>query len=190
MNKLAQMNMDGTPDFPLKGRLDLSHVGAVGHSAGGAFATLACQLDARIRACVSLDGEMPPVAAFPETPKGETFHQPVLLLEVDPRGRRMPFSPAQYDDFVKKEEGQLDLCPQRSYHVLLKAPGLLHGSFSDYWLRVANGNATQTEEALHNLRLTESFTRAFLDKYLKGEKAPLLDSPSQSPEAVVKEYGH
>jgi dienelactone hydrolase len=190
LNKLAQMNEDGTPAFPLKGRLDLRHVASVGHSAGGAFATLACQLDARIDACISLDGEMPPVAAFPETPHGEDFHQPVLLLEVDPKGRRMPFSLDQYNDFVKKEEAQLNLCLRGSYHVFLKAPGLLHGSFSDYWLRLANGNATQTEEALHNLHLTESFTRAFLDKYLKGEKAPLLDSPTLSPEAVVKEYGH
>ena len=190
MNQLAQMNLNGTPGFPLKGRLDPSHVAAVGHSAGGAFATLACQLDARIGACISLDGEMPPVAAFPETPNGETFHQPVLLLEVDPRGRRMPFSGDQYNDFVKKEEAQLDLCPKGSYHVFLNAPGMLHGSFSDHRLRAAVGNTTQTEEALHNLRLTESFARAFLDKYLKGEKAPLLDSPTQSPEAVVKEYGH
>ena len=190
MNQLAQMNLNRTPGFPLKGRLDPSHVAAVGHSAGGAFATLACQLDARIGACISLDGEMPPVAAFPETPNGEDFHQPVLLLEVDPRGRRMPFSRDQYNDFVKKEEAQLDLCPKGSYHVFLNAPGMLHGSFSDHRLRAAVGNTTQTEEALHNLRLTESFTRAFLDKYLKGQKAPLLDSPTQSPEAVVKEYGH
>jgi hypothetical protein len=53
---------------------------------------------------------------------------------------------------------------------------------------VANGGE-KSEEALHNLRLTESFTRAFLDKYLKGEKTPLLDSPTQSAEARVKEYG-
>lgn len=190
LNKMAQLNLGEMSDAPLAGRLDLSHVAAVGHSAGGAFATLACQLDARFRACVSLDGEMPPVAAFPETPNGESFHQPVLLLEVDQKGKRMPFSLAQYNDFVKKEEAQLDLCPKGSYHVLLDAPGLFHGSFSDYRLRIASGNALQTEEALHNLHLTESFTLAFLDKYLKSKKTPLLDGPTQSAEAEVKEYGH
>ena len=188
LNKLAELNAAGTPNFPLAGRLDLKRVAAVGHSAGGDFATLACQLDARIRACVSLDGEMPPVAAFPEGPDGERFHQPVLLLEVDQAGKRKPFSEDQYQDFLKKEEAQLTLCPRGSYRVLLNAPGLFHGSFSDYWLRVANGGE-KSEEALHNLRLTESFTRAFLDKYLKGEKTPLLDSPTQSAEARVKEYG-
>jgi dienelactone hydrolase len=189
LNKLVELNASGTAKFPLVGRLDLKHIAAVGHSAGGDFATLACQLDARIRACVSLDGEMPPVVAFPEGPDGERFHQPVLLLEIDQAGKRKPFSEEQYQDFLKKEEAQLQLCPPGSYRVLLNAPGLFHGSFSDYPLRAANGDGVKTEEALHNLRLTESYTRAFLDKYLQGEKTPLLDSPTQSAEARVKEYG-
>jgi hypothetical protein len=57
-------------------------------------------------------------------------------------------------------------------------------------LRVANGDPVQTEEAVHNLRLTQTFTRAFLDKYLKGEKELLLDNSTQSPEATVNKYGH
>ncbi len=190
LNKLNELNKSDAGGFLLKGRLDLDRVAAVGHSAGGGFATRACQLDVRISACVSLDGEMPPVAAFPEYPDGKRLQQPVLLLEVDQTGKRKPFSEAQFADFQKKEEEQLNQCPKWSYHVLLNAPGLFHGSFSDYGLRAANGDATKTEQALHNLRLTESFTRAFLDKYLKGEKAPLLDEPSQSSEAKVEKYPH
>jgi dienelactone hydrolase len=189
LNKLAELNKSGADGFLLSGRLDLNRVAAVGHSAGGGFATRACQLNARIRACVSLDGEMPPVSAFPEYPDGKRLQQPVLLLEVDQTGKRKPFSEAQFADFQKKEEEQLNQCPKGSYHVLLNAPGLFHGSFSDYLLLAANGDATKTEEAIHNLRLIESFTRGFLDKNLKGEKAPMLDEPAQSPEAKVKEYG-
>ncbi len=162
----------------------------MGHSAGGAFATGACQLDTRFRACVSLDGEMPPVMAFPEFKDGKGFQQPVMLLEVDHSGDRMPFSAAQYADFLKKVEAQLNSCPKGSYDVRLKAPGLSHGSFSDYPLSAANGDATKTETAIHNLDLTQRYTRAFLDKYLKNESAPLLDDPSQTSEAVVKRYGH
>jgi predicted dienelactone hydrolase len=190
LNRLEELNKSGAQGFPLRRRLDLNRVAAMGHSAGGAFAARACQLDARFRACVSLDGELPPVVAFPEYPDGKGFQQPVLLLEVDQTGKRKPFSEAQFADFQKKEEEQLNLCPKGSYHVLLNAPGLFHGSFSDYWLRAANGDSTKTGEALHNLSLTESFTRAFLDKNLKGEKSPLLDQPAQSPEAKIKEYGH
>jgi predicted dienelactone hydrolase len=190
MNKLTELDKSGAQGSLLGGRLDLNRIAAVGHSAGGGFATGACQLDARIHACVSLDGEMPPVMAFPEFPDGKGFQQPVLLLELDHASERMPFSADQYSDFRKKVEAQLNLCPKGSYDVMLKSPGLVHGSFSDYLLRAANGDPAKTEEALHNLRLTQSYTLAFLDKYLMGEKAPLLDEPAQSSEATVKAYGH
>lgn len=189
LNRLVDLNKSGAQGFRLRGRLDLNRVAAMGHSAGGGFATRACELDARIRACVSLDGEMPPLDAFPEYPDGKRLQQPVLLLEVDQTGKRKPFSEAQFADFQKKEEEQLNQCPPGSYHVLLNAPDLFHGSFSDYLLLAANGDSAKTELALHNLRLIESYTLAFLDKSLKGEKAPLLDEPSQSSEAKVKAYG-
>jgi len=189
LNKLAESNHSGDPGFPLGGRLDLTRVAAAGHSAGGSFATRACQLDARFRACISLDGALPPVSAFPEFPDKKKLQQPVLLLEVDHTGDRMPFSPEQYDEFLKTKDAELKLCPAGSYDVLLKSAGLYHGSFSDYKLLAANGRASETAEAIHNLRLTESFTEAFLDKYLKDEKQPLLDGDAVSPEATVKRYG-
>lgn len=190
LNRLTELNKIPSDNFPPGGSLDLNRVAAVGHSAGGAFATGACQLDARFHACISLDGEMPPVMAFPEFKDSKGFQQPVMLLEVDHTGDRMPFSPAQYSDFRKKVEAQLNQCPKGSYDVLLKSPGLFHGSFSDYRLIAANGDAKQTDIAMHNLDLTRRFTRAFLDKYVMDENEPLLDEPSQSSEAIVRRYGH
>jgi hypothetical protein len=72
----------------------------------------------------------------------------------------------------------------------LKAPGLFHGSFSDYGLLAAQGRVAETQIALDNLRLTQGFTLAFLNKYLKQSNEPLLDNASQDPEATVKRYGH
>jgi hypothetical protein len=187
---LNQMNQAGPKEFLLSGRLDLKHVAAMGHSAGADFATRACQLDERIKACISLDGGMPPVSAFPEYPDGKRFQQPVLLLEVDHTSDRKPYSESQYSDYLKKKEAELNNCPIGSYHVELKAPGLHHGSFSDYSLLAAQGRAAETTTALHNLRLTQSFTLAFLDKYLKHANEPLLDSATGDPEATVKGYGH
>jgi hypothetical protein len=71
----------------------------------------------------------------------------------------------------------------------LKSAGMYHGSFSDYKLLALAGSPSEAKEALHNLSLIESFARAFLDKSLNQAKEPLLDSPSQSAEAKVKEYG-
>ncbi len=190
LNRLEKMNEAGPRHFLLSGRLDLKNVAAMGHSAGADFATRACQLDERIKACVSLDGGMPPVSAFPEFPDGKWFQQPVLLLEVDHSGERKPFSEMQYTVYLKEMEAELNRCPMGSYHVILKAPGLHHGSFSDYRLLAAQGRALETQTALHNLRLTQSFTLAFLDRYLKQAKEPLLDNASQDPEFVVKRYGH
>ena len=190
LNKLAALNQSGSKSFPLGGRLDLTRVAAAGHSAGGAFATRACQLDARFRACISLDGALPPVSAFPEFPDKKKLQQPVLLLEVDHTGDRMPFSPEQYNEFLKIKDAELKLCPPGSYDVVLKSAGLFHGSFSDYRLLAANGRPLETEQALHDLSLIESFTQAFLDKNLKHEKEPLLDNPSQSAEAKIEKYGN
>ena len=190
LNQLTKLDNGDEEAFVLKKRLDLNRFASMGHSAGGANATLACQLDARFRACLSLDGQMPPVAAFPENSEGKWFTQPVLLLEVDHKGRWMGFNAAQNDAFLKKKEDQLNRCPAESYDVLLKSPGLVHGSFSDYPLFAAMGKSTETEDALQNLILIESYIEAFLDQTLNQKQSPLLENAADHPEATVKQYGH
>ena len=118
------------------------------------------------------------------------FTNPSCLSRWTIRGDRKPFSETQYTDYLKKKEAELNRCPLGSYDVELKAPGLVHGSFSDYRLLAAQGRVGETQTALHNLRLTQSFTLAFLDKYLKQASEPLLDNVSQDPEATVTRYGH
>jgi predicted dienelactone hydrolase len=190
LNQLTKLDDGNEETFVLRKRLDLNRVASMGHSAGGANATLACQLDARFKACLSLDGAMPPFAAFPENPNGNWFTQPVLLLEVDHSGQRRGFNDAQNAEYLKKKDGQLNKCPTGSYDVILKAERLVHASFSDHPLLSANGQSTETELALHNLRLTESFILAFLDKNLKQANEPLLDGQQDNPEATVIRYGH
>lgn len=190
LNELTRLNEKNAQSFSLGGRLDMNRVAAMGHSSGGANATLACELDARFKACLSLEGEMPPFAAFPENPAGKMFTQPVLLLEVDHSGQRRGFNEAQNVEYLKKKEDQLNKCPAGSYDVLLKSAGLVHASFSDYPLLVANRQSAETELALHNLRLTESFILAFLDKNLEHAHEPLLDGEANHSEATVTRYGH
>lgn len=190
LNKFTELNDKNTQNFSLGGRLDMNRVAAMGHSSGGANATLACELDTRFKACLSLEGEMPPFAAFPENPAGKTFTQPVLLLEVDHSGQRRGFNEAQNVEYLKKKEDQLNKCPAGSYDVVLKSAGLIHASFSDYPLLAANRQSAETELALHNLRLTESFTLAFLDKNLGHAHETLLDGDAKHSEATVTRYGH
>jgi dienelactone hydrolase len=189
MDKLSQLNSKTEPDFPLSGRLDLTHVAAMGHSSGGGNAALACQLSERFKACLSLEGQMPPIAAFPTNSGGKFFTQPVLLLEIDHSGQQRGFDDAQNAQYLKTKQEQLEKCPAGSYDVILKSEGLMHGSFSDFPLLMANGRVKETELALNNLRLIESYVLAFLDKNLKSAKASLLYNEANDSDAIVKGYG-
>jgi hypothetical protein len=53
---------------------------------------------------------------------------------------------------------------------------MVHGSFSDFPLLIAYGREKETKFALDNLRLTESYILAFLDKNLESAKEPPLVS--------------
>lgn len=189
LNQLTKLDSENRTTFVLRKKLDLNRVASMGHSTGGATASLACQMDARFKACLSLDGQMPPVAAFPVNPDGKWFTQPVLLLEVDHNGHWMGFNAAQNDVFLKKKEDQLNRCPAGSYDVVLKSPGQVHGSFSDYPLFAALGHSTETRDALHNLSLIEKYIEAFLGQTMNQTKSPLLEKGTDHPEAVVKPYG-
>jgi predicted esterase len=191
LNRLTELNSTDSQHFPLAGRLDLQRVAAMGHSAGAEFAARACQLDARFKACVDLDGAMVPVAALPEYPDGETMKQPLLLLEAYYPESRMGGTHAQHEDYFKKREAQLQATRPGSYSVVINSNGMGHGSFTDYSLLAAGDNPAQIKIALHNLDLTQEYIRAFLDKTLRQEKAPLLDAGNPStPEVTVRIYGH
>jgi hypothetical protein len=191
LNRLTDSNAGAGGHFLLAGRLDMNRVAAMGHSAGAEFAARACQLDARFKACVDLDGGMVPVAALPEYPDGETMKQPLLFLEAFHPDSRMGGTHEQQVEYFKKKEAQLQTCRPGSYAVVLNSPGITHGSFSDIPLLAAGGNASDIKIALHNLDLTQQYIRAFLDKNLKQETAPLFDSPNgPHPEARVQAYGH
>jgi hypothetical protein len=101
----------------------------------------------------------------------------------------MGFNAAQNDVFLRKKEDQLSRCPAGSYDVVLKSPGLVHGSFSDYPLLAAMGRSEEIKNALHNLSLTASYIEAFLDQTLNQVNSPLLEIRTDHPEAIVKQYG-
>ena len=188
LDKLTALN-DGRPgSSALAGRLDLNDVAAMGHSAGAEFAARACQLDARFKACVDLDGGMVPVSALPEYPDGATLKQPLLFLEVDYDESKMFGTHEQHLAYFKKKEEQLQTCVSGSYAVALRSPGINHGSYSDDGLLEAT-DPSQADIARHNLGLIETFVRAFLDRTLRGGQGSGLEA-IQTPEATIRKIGH
>lgn len=191
LDRLMKENGAGRKQFVLAGRLDLSPVALMGHSAGADFAARACELDARFKACVDLDGAMAPVEALPEYPDGKTIQQPLLFLEAYHDEAHIFGTHEEKLAFFKKEKEQLAKCPAGSYDVVLNPPGMMHGSFSDGYLLGAGSDAAKTAIAQHNLDLAEVYILAFLDKNLKHASAPLLDDPkADHPDATVQRLGH
>jgi dienelactone hydrolase len=191
LDRLTQLNAARAPGFPLAGRLDLTRVAAMGHSAGAEFAARACQLDARLKACVDLDGGMVPIAALPEYPDGATMKPPLLFLEAYHDEAHMGGTHEQHLEYFKKRAEQLAKCPPGTFAVVLRSPGMTHGSFSDYRLLAAGDHPDEIRQALHNLDLIETYIRAFLDRTLHHERDTVFDSKrAADPEAEVVAYGH
>lgn len=190
LDRLTELNAGSRRDFALAGRLDLTRVAAMGHSAGAEFAARACQLDARFKACVDLDGAMVPVAALPEYSDGATMKQPLLFLEAYHPESQMGGSHAQIEEYFKKKEAQLRRTPAGSYDVILHTDGMIHASFEDLPLLAANGRVEETRKALQNLQLAQSYIRAFLAKTLDHAHETVFDGTGASgSEAEVKAYG-
>jgi dienelactone hydrolase len=190
LDRLAVLDAGNTRDFLLARRLDLGRAVAMGHSAGAEFAVLACELDTRFKACVDLDGGMVPIAALPEAPNGAKLTQPLLFLEAYHPESQMGGSHEQHVEYFKKREEQLRACPTGTYAVVLRSPGMMHGSFSDYFVLAAANRSDEMRTALHNLGLVEEFVLAFLDRSLNGVVGTILTSSAgHATEAEVQSYG-
>ncbi len=187
LDQLTRENAGLNDSFTLIGKLDLSRVGVMGHSAGGAIAARTCELDARVHACIDLDGALAPTIALPE---GSIQH-PLLFLEVYRDPAHIPGTAEQKLAFFQKEKEQLEKCPVGSYDVRLNPPAIMHGSFSDDFILNAENTPELTVQALHNLGLSESYILAFLDKELRQNSSPLLDSAqAPHPDATIKRLGN
>jgi hypothetical protein len=198
LDRLIGLNRASNAASQFSQRLDLDHVGAAGHSRGGWSAIVACRRDDRLRACVNEDGNAGGQGL--QYPGAPTPKQPILYVEVFPVLK--PGTTA--DDWIVLKQLHLTAdewmqrwhetvnrefttFPAGGYFVELKAPNLEHYSFSDevHFQAAKDGAKGKEENALHNLRLTEDITRAFLDEALKSEKQTKLHDDS---EMIVKHF--
>jgi len=198
LDKLIELNRAPKPASQFSRRLDLDHVGVVGHSRGGWSSIAACRRDERFKACVNEDGNAGGQGlTYPGSPVPK---QSILYVEISPVLR----PGTTQDDWIVLKQLHLtaDQWVQQwhetvdkefrsfssgGYFVQLTGPGMEHYSFSDeVVLRAAKEGAKDKEGmALHNLRLTEDITRSFLDEVLRNEKPKQLHDTS---EMTVKHF--
>ncbi|WP_188316863.1 alpha/beta hydrolase family protein [Solihabitans fulvus] len=175
VTQLAAVN--DTADSPFHGRLDTKSVGLFGHSLGGAAATLACHHESACVGAVDIDG--------------------YLFGDVLNDGLGKPFGFLGNQDSMAKDAPQRGMLRQTlrgvaagQGHVWTVA-GASHYNFTD---RGVYFNLLRSQVAhlgpIDGARasaITNAYTRAFFDAYLRGRPAPPLTGESSTYPEVRQE---
>jgi predicted dienelactone hydrolase len=207
MDQLGELN-EGRVDSIFTGRLDLEHIGAVGHSVGGAVAYHLAIDDPRVKAAVDLDGvvflapqgnpqDMPPFLML----ASDTFHVQAIrqrrslmkkLEELPPEEREFLISVYGSEQIYREaynraQENLMGLIG------VLEASGDLytiegsdHMKFTDVGFFIGDRrlreliNIRGETDPARCLEITQALTLAFFDEHLKGEMSNV--------EALLQKY--
>ena len=181
MDQLAIINQQD-PNRILTNKLDLEHIGIMGHSFGGAAAVSLCRIDSRCKAGVDIEGPL-----FGEN-QDIGFNKPFMFLF------GQPFSvPAghpnedYYNKVIKDNQERIaklyENLTNDVYHIVLKDAD--HMSFSDWNLitQAKEPGKISHEEAI---RITRALLLNFFDKYLKSKPTKILEAIADKKETEIK----
>jgi len=186
IDQLTAAHQDTASALPFATHLDLSRIGAFGHSFGGMAAAHACQLDARIKACLDEDGVAAKQPLHLDS-HGRSMDQAFMLIE-----RAAPASPPSDQELAKMRltREKVEKLMQRltsahdaalrntgkgGYNIVLTEQNTSHTDFSDLTILGAH-DAVQRQMRLAFLSVVTSYTRAFFDEKLSGVPQPLIDT--------------
>jgi dienelactone hydrolase len=149
-----------------RGHLDLSKIGIVGHSMGGATAALATLEESRILAGVCLDG--PTFPGMNGDVRPIPVHKPFLFLAAEDHAAYIEKNAREY---VGSESNSYYVVVAGSNHMSFTDAGFLYSRFS----RDRKPDDAAFERALLTSTLTRSLVEEFFAKYLRDAPAPDLD---------------
>jgi predicted dienelactone hydrolase len=194
LDQLIRYNRTPHLGAPFARHLDLQRIGAFGHSVGGMTTVRACELDTRFRACMNQDSDYDGKPFMPFS-SANNIKQPFLFMVSThsyykhvpaPTAEQLSAQKLTLDDFNKLIQGYdrnqgeaLASMPGGSYRVAVETPDFTHRSFIDATLLKSSDDPSAVARNLQNLRIVRAYTRAFFDKYLKGQKNSLLDQKSR-----------
>jgi len=167
-------------------RLDLTKVGAFGHSFGGTSSILAALDDSRIKAVLNLDG-------FPfNVLTGRPFPKPLMVIKHDVSAQYVQLPPDEHGKAVQAqvEEELSSLYLKGSPGFRVDIADAQHMTFSDMaylntW--ADSGRRYGTHDAgdgTDTVILIRDYIRAFFDNSLLGQASPLLTS-EHSPNGIA-----
>ncbi|MEK3704723.1 prolyl oligopeptidase family serine peptidase [Paenibacillus sp. FSL R7-0198] len=180
LDMLTQWNSHD-PNQLLQGKLDLDHVGIMGHSYGGATTAEALAQDERFQAGLSLEG------GFWGKVSTTALKQPFMYIMSGGTAKSLEPDATEtekvaYPEFKPDLDRVMTSSLNDTYY--LTVDNFFHQSFTDISLispkLFARGMTPE-----HNVDITRSYALAFFDRYLKGEEQSLLQGASaQFPEVT------
>lgn len=201
LNTIEQMNADGDTKLFL-GKFDLTKVGVVGHSFGGAAAFQSCYIDERIKASVNLDGTTHSqetglsiedknfMFIASEDYSGTLNSKPDTTEFADlSESQRMELmeqgiTESQYDQLTKQlEESYVFLQSiMKNGGFYLSIDGTEHYNFSDVPFMSPLASRLQMTGDIdkhRGLDIINTYMLAFFDQFLKDKDSDLLMGPSE-----------
>ncbi|MEK4852076.1 alpha/beta fold hydrolase [Paenibacillus sp. FSL H7-0756] len=181
INEIERLN-SGAIDSQFKGKIDLNHLGVMGHSFGGATAFNTAYLDPRIKAGVNMDGSLI------EVDNREDLNKPFMFIRSGAfKGWLTDFKKDTHPDneVTKQLEEELHIIKNviNQGGPAIYIEGTQHFNFTDlqfYSELIKLTGITGDIEGKRGSDLVNQYVLDFFNKELKGEGGQLLKGPNDS----------
>ncbi len=171
-------------------RLDLERVGYIGHSVGGVAAGEVCRTDARVAACVNLDGESPSGPYYLAEDEAALV-QPYMMITKpfvvpDAQLAKWGLTRESWEEQLQaRKELFFGSVEGGSYRLTID--GATHQSFSDEPFVHAALERQATEEHRQRMEVIRRYVVGFFAKHVDGQSVPLLDADAVGDAGVTVE---
>lgn len=171
LDQLSLIN--NNPQTIFYNRLDLNHIGIMGHSGGGTAAIETCRVDKRCKAAVDLDGW------FDQAIEWEPLNVPLLLMFAgkeptdieEPTARYLQRKGLTREQYIEREKRIINhkkmLCSSPLCEMLY-LPHADHGSFSDWPLAKWPLRAWNTPNPNGIIKEINDHILSFFERHLKS----------------------
>lgn len=179
LDQLTQWSQQNPTVNPFVGSLDLAHVGMFGHNLGGATTAEVMRVDPRFKAGINVNGSLLSEGA------DQGLDRPFMTISAglcDHLPSDGPgLSPDRPMDTLRGRAQRRCFDPLKGDGYCLTVVGARHNDFFDLpLLELEPGGGFGTLPLGRATEITQAYTLAFFDRYLKHQPQSLLTGPSRA----------